>query len=248
MPLRIDGALLDELLTARGGREAFVDVWRRTSPDPHDRLDGSIISRWVAGEAWPKNSAKFLRLAALLDVDPFALLAPALDDPTVIADRLINIVQHRRSVPSALRFMHGFFGRQKCWPPVLEPDARPWYFREFEHDPTVRSNCKALMLLYGDPAHLKARPQAFHFAFRQPGRFGDRWLQYGTVFRHRLQVSLWHIGGDNQRVFVQLFADPTPVKTWLGPGAAAFKIASLHPFDLRLVHDPDDRPAVSFPG
>lgn len=249
MPLRIDGALLDELLDARGGREAFIDVWRRASTDPKDRIDASTISRWVAGEAWPKNSAKFLRLAALLDLDPFALLAPAIDNSGTIADRIINIVQNRRSVPSALRFMHGFFGRQKCWPPILEPETRQWYFREFEHDPAMRSNCDALMLLDSDPAHIKARPQAFHFAFRQPGRFGDRWLQYGTVFRHRSHITLWHIGGDTQRLFVAELTDPTPVKTWLGPGAAVFRIASLHTFHLSVITDGShEGPAVGFPG
>jgi hypothetical protein len=119
MPVRIDGPLLKELVDAAGGVAAFVKAWLDAHPD--DTIDKTNVSRWIGSKAWPKDGAKFLRIAALLDVDPFALLAPD-GPPASVADRIINIVQNRRFIPPAVSFMHDFFGRQKKWPPSLPRD------------------------------------------------------------------------------------------------------------------------------
>jgi len=234
MPVRMNGPLLKELVDAAGGAAAFVKAWLDEHPD--DTIDKTNVSRWIRSKAWPKESAKFLRLAALLDVDPFALLAPD-GTPSSVADRIINIVQNRRFIPPAVGFMHDFFGRQKKWPPSLTRDMPRWKFHEFRHDPTRRANCYALVLLTSEPHRIEMRPQTFHFAYRNPADFGGRWLQYGCVFRHRLKASLWHIKGQTGELLVPTLADPTPVKTWFGQGPAVFRVASLHPFDYSVTTD-----------
>lgn len=249
MPVRMNGALLSQLVTEAGGTSKFLDEWTRHATDADDTMDRSTLNRWINGRAWPKDSARFLRLAALLDVDPFALLEPEDGGQILAVDRIINLIRDHRMIPAAIGFMHEFFGRRRDWPPLLAEASRPWFIREFVHDPTRQTNVYARVYLQSDEERISSRPQTFHFAFRHTKYFGGYWLQYGTVFRHRHDASLWHINGHSERLSVAALIDPTPVKTWFGPGAAVFRVASLHPFGLRVSADQSDASqALTFPG
>lgn len=249
MPLRMNSELLRELVRAIGGAQALIDAWTQSAPDPDETLDKATVSRWLNGRSLPKDSSKFLRLAALLDVDPFSLLAPESDRPGLAVDRIINLIRSRTMIPAAFSFMHDFFGRRKDWPPELETPSRPWVIRGFVHDPQRQTNVYAKVLLKSESDLIASRPQAFHFAFRHPTYFGGYWLQYGTVFRWRGEATLWHINGHSERISIESLTDPTPARTWFGPGPAIFRVASLHPFELEVTIDQSDGSrALTFPG
>ena len=93
-----------------------------------------------------------------------------------------------------------------------------------------------------------ARPQVFHFAFRNQELFDRRWLDYGFVTRLGATTSILHINGFNDSYNVSGFDEPSRVETFFGPTQLIYRIASLHPFELRI-RPPEEStgPSVRFP-
>lgn len=251
VPMQLNGGLLRDLIVAVGGMDAFLDRWHMSSANGLDHLNKATIHRWINGQL-PKNSEKLLRLSAVLDVDPFALLATGEGTVTDAVDEVLQIVQARRSVPPALLFLRPFFGRQEQWPPEIpsfDHRQRQWYVRQFEHDFSLRCNFyQSVELRNQGPSGLTC-PQVFHFAFRHPRMFAARWLQYGLVLRSGLRSALWHINGHTEELTLPTLNEPTHVRTWFGPGPAIFRVASLHSFTLAIAGQREhQRPALAFPG
>ena len=226
-----------KLIDAEGGMEAFLDRWHASDPDGEDHLGRAAVYRWINGQL-PKNSEKLMKLSAVLDIDPFALLSPGKASFREAADALLEIVQSGRSVPAALQFVRLYFGRRRHWPPGIawaDGRRRSWHIREFEHDPFLRANYYAMFALAplsSNPRSTDLGPRVFHFAFRHPGIFAGRWLQYGSVQQYGLCSTLWDIHGHTEQLDRKDPEEPTRVRTWFGPGPALFRVASLHPFSL----------------
>jgi hypothetical protein len=237
MRIRLDGELLGTLIGGQGGVDDFLNQWSATSKATEKPPDRTTLYRWMNGESVPKNGKLFLRLAGLLDVDPFALVAVADGDILAAADDVLRIVQNAATAPPWLQFVHGFFGRQKAWPPkdlAAIYFGRPWHIEEFSHDPSIRANYYATILLHLAREPSYGRLQVLHFAFKQPSLFHTRWLQYGLVKLQGTSATLHHINGHTDRRELTALDDPIPVETWFGPGPALFRIASLHPFSHQL--------------
>jgi len=252
MRVGLNGELLGQLIKTRGGVSAFLGQWNSVSSKPDDHPDNSTLYRWIKGERLPKNADVFLRLAGLLDVDPFALIAVPTGDILAAADEVLRIVQNSFAPPPWLQFVHGFFGRQISWPPEDLASVyfgRPWLVEEFNHDATIRTNYYATVLIRQALKLPEGRPHIFHFAYRHPSLFHARWLQYGLVRVHGTSVVLHHINGYIDQLHMSDPDQPIRVETWFGPGPALFRIASLHPFSHSLA---DARvgtgKALRFPG
>lgn len=226
-------------------------IWN-SAPYSDAHLDKSTVYRWIKGETLPKNSHAFLRLAALLDVDPFALLAVSVSDIVDAADQALRIVQSSYPGPPSLQFVHVFFGRQINWPPgaiASKYFKRSWYVEELSHDPSIRANYYAEIVLRHALQVTSDPPQIFHFAFRHPTMFRARWLQYGLVRAHGTSQILHHINGHVDQVHSSASHEPIRVETWFGPGPALFRIASLHPFSHRIASlEVSSQKALRFPG
>jgi hypothetical protein len=252
MRVQLDCRLVGALITALGGVNVFLDWWHSRSSNANERLNRATAYRWGSGESVPKNGSLFLRLAGLLDVDPFALVAVADGDVLAAADDVLRIVQNAATAPPWLQFVHGFFGRQMAWPPgdlASVYFGRPWHIEEFSHDPGLRANYYATILLHLAQEPSDGRPQIFHFAYKQPSLFHTRWLQYGLVKVHGTSASLHHISGHSDQLDLSTPDDPIPVETWFGPGPALFRAASLHPFSHELTTTEDSSGnALRFPG
>jgi hypothetical protein len=202
MRVQLDCRLVGALITALGGVNVFLDWWHSRSSNANERLNRATAYRWGSGESVPKNGSLFLRLAGLLDVDPFALVAVADGDVLAAADDVLRIVQNAATAPPWLQFVHGFFGRQFAWPPgdlASVYFGRPWHVEDFSHDPTIRANYYATILLQHALNSPDARPQIFHFAYKQPSLFHTRWLQYRLVKVHGTLATLHHINGHTDR-------------------------------------------------
>jgi hypothetical protein len=240
----INGDLLDSLVKKRGGIQIFLAHWSGLFPEVPDRAS---LHRWIKFGTLPRSFDDYLGLCVALDVDPVCLLVAEHEDTSRAIEHLLSAVQIERWRQPALRFLADFFGRQKLWPPPGFARAhygRDWHVAEISHDPKVRANYYATIELKGSAEVYGTRPQVVHVAFRIPGFFRERWLEFGAVQRFGEEVGLFHINGYTQSCAA---APPEPalVETWFGPGPAVFRLASLHPFSAMLV----DRPApLRFPG
>ncbi|MEI9898918.1 MAG: hypothetical protein WDN31_00975 [Hyphomicrobium sp.] len=183
----------------------------------------------------------------MLDVDPFALIAPIDSDPQVTADKILEVIQAGRSIPTMISLLHPFFLRRKVWPPKLEGPERPWIVQPFRHEAEGRRNFYAQIDLLSDSAGIAARPQVFHFAYSQPRSFGGTLATVRTVFRYGVEATLWHINAHTETLRLKSVEEPTPVETWFGDRAANFLVASVHPFKLSISEEGQDRGALRFP-
>lgn len=234
MDIRLDGELLTRLIVDRGGVMEFLGELIDRSADGDSKINKATVHRWMKGQL-PKNPERLMTLAGILDVDPFALLAGDEEAVSMIAETMLEIVQHENSTPAPLQMLRGFFGRQRQWPPAqlaIEYFGREWHVQEFHHDAEVRKNYYQVVALHGrlEPS----RPQVFHFAFQSTGRFSARWLEYGFVRRAGDWDTLRHIFGFSQHKRSGGADQPLRVATWFGQGSATFRVASLHQFELAL--------------
>lgn len=239
MSIRLNGRLLQTLIQEVGGVDEFLDAWTLSTLNGEEQPSKSTVYRWIKGQL-PKNSSLLLRLASVLDVDPFALVTIADQNIVAATDQMVEIVQHGIETPAPLKLLREFFGRLKEWPPqavAVSYFKRPWVVHEFSHDPSAGCNYNALLELRASKLIRDSRPQVFHFAFRHPQWFAGRWLHYGFVSRQGTSASLSHINGYTQQMTLAATQEPTPVKTWLGSAPATFRVASLHGFQLVNVTD-----------
>jgi len=243
----LDGLLLERLIKARfpRGRQELIARWDASG----EGLNPSTIYRWTRGQL-PRTGDDLLRLAGLLDVDPFALLTLDRGPVDRAIDRLLSAFQGKRG--KRLDFVHEFVGRQAQWPPgrvAQEHFGRGWCRATFQHDPAERANYYAVIRLDGELQRDLERPQTYHFAFRQPGRFANRWLGYGHVIRMGSNVRLFQISGHAEACVADGPKSPTLVETFFGPGPAEFCVASLHRFTAAAGPAEEiSGPRVRFPG
>jgi len=244
--IRINGPLLKALIQNRfrGGVSELMSMW-----DPNGGPHRSTVHRWTRG-SFPQSREDMLRLCALLDVDPFYLVLPEREDALDAANHLAYAFQNDHWKP-ALAFIKDFMGRRSEWPPkriATNYFRRSWVTRELVHDPSVRSNYYATIEISSGQQGDRSWPQTFHFAYRHPTLFGKRWLHFGLVVRHGLAVRLMHINGYTHSSESENLTDATLVETFYGQGNAIFRVASLHPFSLRVIgHENSTRATVRFP-
>jgi hypothetical protein len=235
--IRFNGELLRALIEAAGGIAAVQEKWSLSSPhgDDGEAPAEATFYRWMRGQL-PKSSDTLMRLATVLDVDPFALLDVPKEEMSKATDELLELGL-RESLPAPLSFASGFFGRQREWPPpafAAHYFCREWGIREFVHDPAVRASFYQTIELRGQGCGVEKRAQVFHFAYRQKHLFAARWLQYGFVVRWDCSALLWHINGHREERRLRSQDEPAVVETWFGPAAVDFRVASLHPFALAV--------------
>lgn len=207
----------------------------------------ATIHRWLKGQM-PRTSADFLTLCGLLDLDPISLL----NIPSAALDRMVRTYVARRWDPPALDFVDGFLGRRSEWPPTAlarEYFGRTWFVQEATHTARQRTNYYATLRIALQDVALPEGPFVYHVAFRHTDLFGKRWLQYGWVLRDNRFVQLRHVNGHADMCEVPHPDSHVRFQTWFGPGAAVFRVASLHSFSMS-VEDSEvfDSPVVRFPG
>lgn len=226
------------------------------SPSQVDSPDAAVphrstMHRWSTGQV-PRTASDLLRLCGVLDIDPLCLLTLPQADPDLAIEKLMSAYVHGRWQPPALEFLTEFLGRRAVWPPQALARrffGRDWYTAELEHDALRAANFYATFRILAAGEGAGEGPFVYHIAFRHSHLFARRWLQYGFVVRHGVNVRLRHINGHVDTCEVPSIGSPTLVQTWFGPGSVCFKLASLHPFALDLAPSGTlvER-AVRFPG
>ena len=182
----------------------------------------------------PRTLTRLLRLAAILDCDPFLLLSHHVDSElmSIIVSEAALGLPSNQSIQS--RSYYELFGPRAEWPnaPRLrEISNTNWQTQEFEHKGTPRAFYQTVEII---PKSV-LRPLAFHFAFRIP--FSPVWFPYGTVAFETTRGVLnnFNIPTDRGICVKELGEDqPFDVSTWFGQGPCYFRVTSVHEFDLSL--------------
>lgn len=194
--------------------------------------DRSTIYRWLE-RGLPSNKDDLFGFAAVLDVDPVALLDI---DGGAIAERL---PKERRWFQTGLAHLSAL---SPLWP-IYTPGphwpstdiaqhyyGRPWRTEHFTHDATKHTNIYAAVHLTAEGDVEPYLPRTYHFAYRRLGATDQMWRPYGTVMGYDGDSQLISESGDYQVVADEQSPKTVVVETYFGPGAAEFRVASLNAF------------------
>jgi hypothetical protein len=226
-----------------GNISAVAVAWPYDFQAPHR----STILRWFKGQTLPRTEQHLLCLAAALDLDPLALWHLVPERFPVLCARVLEAVASDDwgHLMYGLSFLARFVLPSRNWPPnVLARKyyGKKWVLAEFSYDAIDhRSYFEPLLVeslapIQGD--------QSWHFAWRPTAE--SAWRPYGFVRLREKEVLLFSFSGESSRATV-LDGSSFFVETWVGPGAAQFRIASMHDFRLRVAApNPECLPAVRF--
>ncbi len=245
--------LLENLIKARfGSIDNLIAEWEvraeagefKDEPRPPNRAS---LFRWTDEKpTLPRKEFWLWRLCALLDADPFCLLRLSKGAERKSFEHLYSAFA-TNAWPQGLNFLGSFFGLQKAWPPPAQIErffGRKWFVRDFFHDGR-ECNYFARIALHGDRPATDLPPQVYHFAYSSLGR----WTQYGIVLRGETSIELIQVNGQMVLKTLDSSSALSVVETWFGQQACEFRIASIHPFFVKLGRDAGlDARAVRFSG
>jgi transcriptional regulator with XRE-family HTH domain len=223
-------SLIRSTMQSRGLKEAILA--RELGIDP------STVNRWLKGDGarFTGNAEQFVALGAVLDIDPILLLEYDTVSFPSVCDHVLRILGTRdwnRSI-RALRLLERFVIPSTAWPPediASCYSAKTWRLFELSHDPKVKRDCYAPVVIHGRGSMC----QVWHFAYRDKGLLGTSpWRHYGFVWWHRNRLELYTFHGFTMVAAESADGDSVIVETWFGRGAAEFRVASLHPFQAKL--------------
>jgi hypothetical protein len=228
-----------EAVTARindafGGNLAAVSRnWPLGDP-PHR----STIMRWLRRETLPRSARELLSFSGALDLDPFALWGVAPGTFPALCARLIKASRARSwaDLLPALSFLTPFVGPTPEWPPMdvaREYFHREWSIREFRHMAREKRNYFAPISIEPSDPRGHGIDQVWHFAWRDDIDHA-LWRPYGFVRLTGNALRLFSFSGLTASTTLDESKRGFIVETWFGEGAAAFKVASLHPFELTV--------------
>lgn len=253
MAIRLDGPLLKVICRRKYGDAKIVEQllcnWELLYGNAPS---GATVHRWLTG-ALPQTADALWKLCGLLNVDPIAVLDHRSIDSKE-SDHLLSAYQRDAWARyKSFSYLKDFLGRHAAWPPKVYqqtyfPD-RAWCIREFEHTSDSRTNYYQAVRVVAEGSDMHAFPIALHIAFKQRGRFADRWLEYGVISIEEDTAHSFHIdGGASSRIRIE--SDRLVYfETFFGPEAASFRVASLHLFELELaVECPPERKPLRFSG
>lgn len=236
--LEVDYRLIAELMRSRcSGNSSFRDAWEARFEDVPDR---KTVDNWQKKSAMPRTLKRFLRLASVLDCDPFLLLSHHLDSEFTSATVLDLALGVATIDGIQRREMYELFGPRRDWPNVpairkLTNDT--WHVREFAHT-GERLNYYQTVEIIPQVTH---RPLAFHFAYRIQG--SPVWYPYGTLshWGERAILNNFNVPTDLGLSSKTLHApEPLTVSTLFGFGLCNFRVTSVHPFRLSLSDRPEE--------
>jgi hypothetical protein len=209
-------------------------------------VNRTTVFRWRKGEHLPVNAEAALTFAAELDLDPVALWD--FDGPEERMAFWHEVIEAGRTEgwePLALRSCAAFASPSDRWPPSgiaarylddrNEPGKRRWTTYNAHHTARAVVNVYRRFRIRS----LHKGPAVLHFAWRHD-RPNSPWNPYGFVLRELQRVTRYDAGG--RELVVGKRCTEFCVETKYGEGAARFRIACLHPFEVQE-EDASQRPA-----
>lgn len=241
--------LVSRLVTDIHGSYLDVsDAWQyradRDSNFPKAR-DGTTIHHWVRNGV-PVLHEQVFALCAMLDVDPLAILdykANGLADHFGVLRQLVYSGIGRLGGLSPLFSM---YKPGDVWPSdslARRHYGRVWFAKELTNDgETSSQDYMLLKTTFQNPGRL---PRAVHIAYRRTRTTDTMWRPYGTVVAVDGELFLYSEGGDYQSM-PQVAGDEIRFRTYYGGRPVAWRIASLHYFELETVRPFNDMQTIGF--
>jgi hypothetical protein len=244
-----DSLLRDLLHEKLHGSPGFVRTW----PLPTAAPDRTTLWRWLNGKSQVPPGL-VLALAGAFDLDPCALFDITPKAYAALCRALVRNMGTNRAhaLTHDLQWLASFVVPSEMWPSdkiSLQYFKRPWTVHSFRHTAVSVRNVFQKLSIAAAPRRY-AEPQVWHFAFKNKTPTSLLWIPYGFVERTDRKLALFHYHARGHSVSLQIPRDTTEflVETWLGPGPAEFRVASMHEFKFAL-SDKDDlaTPCVRFP-
>lgn len=240
--LSLDRGLIKSALEQRysGRVEDLQSAWDTLGKCLRRTPSRATVFRWINGNL-PRNRCDFLVFCGLLDLDPMAMLCLPDGREAEAVHHLSRSFWLNSWKQPALGFLTEFFGHHADWPPKLLSRRyfrRDWTICEFEHKADVDVNYYGTIEVSACPF---SHGQTFHFAYSQRSAVISPWIQYGFVERRDCSVRLFNYNGRFDRCVCASKHDPCVIQTWFGPSPSTFRVASLHPFKLKLLHSDESR-------
>lgn len=251
IPLRSE-LIRDLILRRFGSVDELVVEWedrvatgKQKSGKARNR---GTVYRWL-DEGLPSRKDDVLGFAALLDVDPVALLRIDENFLRQHYGRERRLFQLGALGRSRLAAFWAIYIPSGCWPdPTIARTLYgcDWTTQEHWHDPKVISNAFACFTFTPKMTDSATTPWVVHFAYRRAGARDGMWRPYGSVMRYGGSVQLISENGDLQEQLLDRNAVSIPVETHFGPGGAEFRVASLHAFDIAVTVPSSETNCVRF--
>jgi transcriptional regulator with XRE-family HTH domain len=224
-----------------------IRAWPMSSRAP----DRTTLWRWLKGES---NIApqRVLELAGAFDIDPLSLFQTTPKAYAVMCRALAKSIGSRNATPLGhdLQWLREFIAPNEEWPSqylAAKFYDRTWKLQEFSHSARDRHNYFQKVSIKSPPRTF-GEPQVWHFAFRGQSSTFPLWTPYGFIERRSDEIALYHYRGATATADIHRNADKFTVETWFGTGAAEFRVASLHAFELALTKTADSKlPCIRFP-
>jgi hypothetical protein len=229
-----------------GGIENFVDEWRARQDElgfGTQSRSVKTIYKWLA-EGMPKHEDSFFGFFGALDADPIALIDFERSGFSKHFGRF------RQAIMLAGLNVGGFRSLTRLMRPALHwPDnqltelhyGKTWSTHEFEHDARLVISSYVTFRIGSADEEKRDWPRAYHIAYRRKNNADGLWRPFGSIITRQSELILVHENGAVQTARPKTSGFPIEFKTFFGPSAAEFRIASLHPFEasLDLIDDPD---------
>lgn len=233
--------LIRELVVLRyGSIDGLVVEWEervRTRRQQGGRArNRGTIYRWLQ-EGFPTKKEDVLGFAALLDVDPVALLQ--IDDEFVRLHfgRERRLFQLGALSRSRLGVLWALYMPGASWPDssiARSYYGRDWTRCEYIHPAEEIKNTFACFNLNPMKQDTSNAPWVAHFSYRRISARDGMWRPYGTVIRIGRNLQLISESGDTREITLSACPSQVPVETYFGPGAVEFRVASIHHFDMTV--------------
>jgi len=240
IPLRSE-LIRDLILRRFGSVDELVVEWEyrvATGKQQNGKArNRGTVYRWL-DEGLPSRKEDILGFAALLDVDPVALLRIDEDFLRQHYGRERRLFQLGALGRSRLAAFWAIYIPGGCWPDrsiARSLYGCDWTTREYRHDPALVSNVFACFRFTPGILAGACSPWVVHFAYRRASARDGMWRPYGSVMRIGQRVVLVSESGDLQEQALGETAATIAVETHFGPGPAEFRVASLHAFELEVV-------------
>lgn len=236
-----------------GGIENFVDEWKARRSDRAQGVDPrslKTVYKWLA-EGMPKHENSFFGFFGALDADPIALMD---FERSAFAK---NFGRFRQAIMLAGLNVGGFRSLTRLLQPAQHwPDnhlaelyyGKTWSSRDFQNDARAAINSYVTFRLGVTNEDQREWPRAYHISYRRKTNADGLWRPFGSIISRPSELTLVHENGAVQSAKPRASKLPIEFRTFFGPSAAEFRIASLHPFDAQLDLFDDPEVALVFAG
>jgi hypothetical protein len=185
----------------------------------------------------PKHEDAFFGFFGALDADPIALIDFERSGFARHFGRFRQAIMLAGINVGGFRSLTRLMRPSQHWPDNQLTElhyGKVWSAHEFEHDARSVINSYVTFRIGGAQDEQRDWPRAYHIAYRRKFNADGLWRPFGSIISRQAEITLLHENGAMQVARQRPGQRLIEFKTFFGPSAAEFRIASLHPFEARV--------------